>query len=186
MGRVKSSTQKCLIGKVYWLVPRRGNFLQVQHGTWKSSRWKRKLIFDSNTIIFGGSMLNLVKWCSNLVKDSEEFTQLQWSYVWSWRILSSWLTAYPEARQKRGRARVSSCRAALEKAAVFLDWKRQVFFVRGVGGEWIGGNFVRLCHSFSKPLSSWKFCFLLGMIIVNCPQPAILHIKRLGRGQIDI
>ena len=91
------------------------------------------------------------------VKDSEEFTQPQ-SSCGVEESFPQWLTAYPEARQKRGRARGefggSSRRAAGGQKAgrFFLDWKRQVFcLLGGSEGSGLVGTFFRLwnsCHSF--------------------------------------
>ena len=90
--------------------------------------------------------------------------------LWSWRILSSmahslpWSTAetWPCAGEFGGSSRRA---AGGQKAAVFLDWKRQVFFFLGGGSEGSGlvGTFFRLwnsCHSCSQPLWEGPSFFL--------------------------
>ena len=80
------------------------------------------------------------------VKDSEEFTQPQ-SSCGVEESFPQWLTAYPEARQKRGRARANLGEVAVgrpvgKKQPFFFGLEEaSVLFVGGVGGEWIGGNF---------------------------------------------
>ena len=73
------------------------------------------------------------------MKDSEEFTQLQLSCGVE-ESFPQWLTAYPEARQKRGRAwanlgEVAAGRPVGKKQLFFWIGRGKFFFFGGGGSE---------------------------------------------------